>query len=57
VRVSTGAGAAQLIVPLMLVIIGLRLLARAAGLVGGRRETESAREDGVDSAGRARAPS
>jgi TRAP-type C4-dicarboxylate transport system permease small subunit len=33
VPISTGAGAAQLIAPLMLVVIGLRLLCRAAGLV------------------------
>jgi TRAP-type C4-dicarboxylate transport system permease small subunit len=36
--VSTFAGAAQLIVPLMLVVIGLRLLARAAGPIDSRRE-------------------
>jgi TRAP-type C4-dicarboxylate transport system permease small subunit len=33
VPISTGAGAAQLIAPLMLTIIGLRLLGRAVGLV------------------------
>jgi TRAP-type C4-dicarboxylate transport system permease small subunit len=45
--ISTGAGAAQLIVPLMFVIIGLRLLARSAGLIGGSREAESARGNGA----------
>jgi hypothetical protein len=35
VPISTGAGASQLIAPLVLVIIGLRLLARSAGLLSG----------------------
>lgn len=34
VPIATFAGAAQLIVPLMLVVIGLRLLGRAAGALG-----------------------
>lgn len=42
--VSTFAGAAQLIVPLMLVVIGLRLLARALGAIDTRREPASAGE-------------
>lgn len=36
--VATFAGAAQLIAPLMLVVIGLRLLGRAAGTLGSGRE-------------------
>jgi TRAP-type C4-dicarboxylate transport system permease small subunit len=45
--VSTLAGASQLIAPLVLVLIGLRLLARAAGLLEGKREPRGAGEAAV----------
>jgi TRAP-type C4-dicarboxylate transport system permease small subunit len=45
--VSTVAGASQLIAPLALAIIGVRLLARAAGVLESRREPRGASEAGV----------
>jgi TRAP-type C4-dicarboxylate transport system permease small subunit len=42
--ISSLAGAAQLIVPVMFVVIGLRLLARAAGVLDAGRERAAARE-------------
>jgi TRAP-type C4-dicarboxylate transport system permease small subunit len=50
IPVSTGAGAAQLIVPSMLVVIGLRLLARSAGLLATRRESSDALAGGLANA-------
>jgi Tripartite ATP-independent periplasmic transporters, DctQ component len=49
VPISTLAGASQLIVPLLLVVIALRLIARALGLLPGRAPS-SAPEAGADSA-------
>jgi TRAP-type C4-dicarboxylate transport system permease small subunit len=50
IPVSTGAGAAQLIVPSVLVVIGLRLLARSAGLLASRRELSGAHGSGAGDA-------
>jgi TRAP-type C4-dicarboxylate transport system permease small subunit len=51
VPVSTFAGAAQLVVPLALAIIGLRLLARAAGLLALARDRSRSADGAVRNAG------